>query len=320
MKYLFLLGLVLASGFVRAQQGADSLGTTDTVRSSAGPARVARPQKTVSPDPEASGQPDLSLPNTRRDVIHVAPAKFWESDSFLYTRHPYFSFTNATRYGVTIRQWQGKEAIFYTLVGLLIFFALIKNGFYRYIQDLLKIFFRTTVRQRQIKEQLLQSPLPSLLLNIFFLLSIGMFLALLAQQVGWGLQYGFWMLFLYAVLALVAIYGVKYLTLKFLGWALQVSEASDAYIFEVFTTNKIIGMALLPSLVMLALAYGIVSQVAITVGICIIVGLFAYRYFLSYVTIHRQIRIGFFHFFIYLCAFEIAPLLLINKLLFTFLR
>ena len=147
-----------------------------------------------------------------------------------------------------------------------------------------------------------------------------MFLALLAQQVGWGLQYGFWMLFLYAVLALVAIYGVKYLTLKFLGWALQVSEASDAYIFVVFTTNKIIGMALLPSLVMLALAYGIVSQVAITVGICIIVGLFAYRYFLSYVTIHRQIRISFFHFFIYLCAFEIAPLLLINKLLFTFLR
>jgi hypothetical protein len=44
-----------------------------------------------------------------------------------------------------------------------------------------------------------------------------------------------------------------------------------------------------------------------------------YRYFLSYVTIHRQIRINFLHFIIYLAAFEIAPLLLINKLLLTIL-
>jgi hypothetical protein len=31
------------------------------------------------------------------------------------------------------------------------------------------------------------------------------------------------------------------------------------------------------------------------------------------------VRISLFHFFLYLCAFEIIPLLLINKLLFRFL-
>lgn len=262
---------------------------------------------------------DTILPNTRRDTIVVASGKFWQADSFLYTRHPYFNFTHPTRYAISIRQWQGKDVIFYSIISLLIFFALIKNGFYRYLQDLTKIFFRSTLRQRQLREQLVQSPLPSLLLNIFFLLSVGMFLTLVLQHSGMGMQIDFWMLFLYVVAALILIYGVKYLSLKFMGWALQVAEAADAYIFIVFTTNKILSIALLPFLIVLAFTSGVISQVATTLGVSLIVGLFAYRYFLSYVSIHRQIKVSFFHFFIYLCAFEIVPLLLINKVLFTFL-
>ena len=263
---------------------------------------------------------DSTLSNTRRDTIFVAANNFWSADSFLYTNHPYFKFENPTRHTISIRQWQGKEAIFYSLIGLLIFFALIKNGFYRYIQDLTKIFFRTTLRQRQLRDQLLQTPLPSLLLNIFFLLSTGMFLALLVQYSGWGSQFHFWMLFLYAVIGLVIVYGIKFLVLKFLGWALQVVEATNAYIFIVFTTNKIIGIALLPFLIVLAFSNGMISQVAITLGVSMVIGLFAYRFFLSYISVHRQVKISLFHFLLYLCAFEIIPLLLINKLLFTFLR
>jgi hypothetical protein len=259
------------------------------------------------------------MSNTRRDTIVVAKANFLQADSFLYTGHPYFRFTHPTRYTISVRQWQGKEAIFYSLIGLLIFFALIKNSFQRYIQDLFKIFFRTTVRQRQIKDQLVQSPLPSLLLNIFFTLSIGMFVALLIQYFGLGRQFGFWMLFLYCVGGLVAIYAMKFLALKFMGWILQVSEAVDAYIFIVFTANKILGIALLPFVILLAFSYGIVCQVSVTLGIMLALGLLAYRYFLSYISVHRQIKINFFHFLVYLCAFEIAPLLLINKLLFTVL-
>jgi hypothetical protein len=313
IKYLVLIWIILSGQEMLAQTAQDSLPVADTTQRSP---IVNRNIRAAAP---AVFEADSTLPNTRRNRITVPRENFWQADSFLYTHHPYYNFTNATRRSISNRQWQGKEAIFYSLVGLLIFFALVKNGFYRYIQDLLKIFFRTTVRQRQIKEQLVQSPLPSLLLNIFFLLSLGMFLALLIQHWGFGRHYNFWLLFLYCVVGLIAIYTVKYSVLKFIGWVLQVPEATEAYIFIVFATNKIIGIALLPFLIMLAFAYGVVNQVAVTAGISVIIGLFAYRYFLSYVSIHRQIKISFFHFLLYLCAFEIAPLLLINKLLFTFL-
>ena len=104
-----------------------------------------------------------------------------------------------------------------------------------------------------------------------------------------------------------------------MGWIFEVSEVVDAYIFIVFTTNKIIGMLLLPFLVVLALTYGLLNQAAMNLGIFILLLLFAYRFFLSYVSVHRLVRINFFHFILYLMAFEVVPLLLINKVLFRIL-
>ncbi|HJW18779.1 MAG TPA: hypothetical protein VJ499_16735, partial [Flavisolibacter sp.] len=169
LKYLFLFGMILVGVNSWSQEVNDSIPLTDTI---AKPIKTTRkPAQVLTSRPAQSDTatiPEIFLPNTRRDTIW-AVQQGYNSDSAKYIGHPFFQFTNPTRHSISIKQWQGKEAIFYTLIGLLIFFALIKNGFYRYIQDLFKIFFRTSVRQRQIKEQLVSSPLPSLLLNIFFL-------------------------------------------------------------------------------------------------------------------------------------------------------
>jgi hypothetical protein len=243
----------------------------------------------------------------------------WLADTFLYTKHPFYRFTDPVHYGVSLKSWEGKESLFYSLIVLLILFALIRNGFHRYLSDLFSIYFRTTIRQRQVKEQLIQSPLPSLLLNLYFLLSAGMFATVLLQNYELGHQFNFWLLFFYCVVALTAIYGAKYISLKFFGWIFQISDAIDSYIFIVFTTNKILGLALLPFVIILSFSAGVFNQVALTLSVIVVISFFLYRYFLSYVSVQKQMRISFFHFVLYFCAFEIAPLLLINKLLFTFL-
>ncbi|MGZ8543690.1 MAG: DUF4271 domain-containing protein [Flavisolibacter sp.] len=310
VKY-FLLLILISAGMVVYAQDTLPAPVPDTGR------RVVRQQRQMIskpvPAPVTRYLPHFRLPDSSFLGSPINP------DSAVMAGHPIFRFTNPVRYSITIRKWEGKETIFYAIIALLLFFALIRNGFTRYISDLFKIFFRTTVKQRQIKEQLVQSPLPSLLLNIFFLLSGGMFLALLLHYYGMGLNYDFWELFFYCMTGLLAVYGVKFISLKLLGWVFQVSDSIDAYIFVVFTTNKVIGMALVPFLVILGFTQGLVNQSAMTLSIIVVLGLFAYRFFLSYSTLHRQIRISFFHFFLYLCAFEIAPLLLINKLLFRFL-
>jgi hypothetical protein len=315
-KYFVFIWMILCAESLAAQDSLQPvpIDTPKRVTVVRKPPAIRKPvlQKTDST------KADSVLSPVRIDLGSVA-RKAPLTDSILYAYQPYYRFTDPIHYSITIKKWEGKEPIFYSIIALLIFFALIRNGFHRYLDDLVKTFFRTTVKQRQTKEQLVQSPLPSLLLNIFFLLSIGMFLALLLQYFKLGMQFNFWILFLYCVIGLMAIYAAKYITLRFFGWIFQVSEAIDSYIFIVFATNKIIGIALLPFLVILAFTFGSFNQVAMTLSIAVVLGLLAYRFFLSYITIHRQVRISLFHFFLYLCAFEIIPLLLINKLLFRFL-
>ncbi len=306
VKYILFLMLVSAGLMTYAQDT-----SPDTT------SRVVRPQRQIIRNPAPVKVPRYLTPFRVPDSIYMGSRI--NPDSAVLASHPYFRFTSPVRYSITIRKWEGKETIFYAIIALLLFFALIRNGFTRYISDLFKIFLRTTVKQRQIKEQLVQSPLPSLLLNIFFLLSGGMFLALLLHHYQLGLDFDFWELFFYCVTGLLAVYAVKFISLKLLGWIFQVSDSIDSYIFVVFTTNKVIGMALVPFLVILGFTQGLVNSTAMTLSIMVVLGLFAYRFFLSYSTLHRQIHISIFHFFLYLCAFEIAPLLLINKLLFRFL-
>jgi len=275
---------------------------------------VIRPVKKIVRRKDSTAVPDTF--QSKRIIMKFTGVSF---DTLLLSQHPYFSFNNPVRYSVTVKKWTGKETIFYSMIALLLFFALIRNGFRKYIQDLMKIFLRTSINQRQIKEQLLQSPLPSLLLNIFYLLSAGMFIPLILGFFHLADGYNFWMLFLYSMLGLIIIYTLKFISLKVLGWVFQVSEAVDSYIFIVFTTNKVIGMALLPFLVVMAFTFGFIHDAAMNLSLFLIVVLFAYRYFLSYISVHRLVKIGFFHFLLYLFAFEIVPLLLINKLLFRIL-
>jgi hypothetical protein len=187
------------------------------------------------------------------------------------------------------------------------------------MQDLFRMFLQTSLKQRQIKEQLMQAPLPSLLLNIFFFISASLYLTLLFRYHDLGMQFRFWMLAVYCFLGLVGIYLLKFLVLRIFGWIFRVREATDSYIFIVFTANKILGMALMPFVILLAFTTGETTMYSIMMSYLLIGAVFLYRYILAYTSIQRQIRLQFFHFLIYLAAFEVAPLLLINKLLFQFL-
>lgn len=262
----------------------------------------------------------IDVLNTEDTLKAIVPQVFFiRFDTALYKGHPFYHFENPVRFIAPKKIWEGKDLFFYMVLTLLIFFALIKNAFNRYLKDLSRLFFRTTIKHRQVKEQLMQAPLPSLLLNILFVLSGALFINLVLQHYGLGRDYNFWMLLLYSALALTGIYLVKFLTLKLCGWLFRLSDATDAYIFIVFTINKIVGIALLPLIILLAFTKGSFNEVALTLSLVLVGGIFLYRFFLSYMSLHRQVKIQFFHFFLYLCAFEIAPLLLINKLLFHFL-
>jgi hypothetical protein len=61
-----------------------------------------------------------------------------------------------------------------------------------------------------------------------------------------------------------------------------------------------------------------VVSIVVTLTYIIILIFFGYRYIISYRAVRKEIKVSQFHFFLYLCALEIIPLVLIYKVLLEF--
>jgi hypothetical protein len=254
-----------------------------------------------------------------KDTEWAAIAVQYPGKNFIlhaYQMNKFFGFSSSLlSIASNKKEFKGKEILFYTLVALLLFFAFIKFSFPKYLGDLFRVAFRTTLKQRQIGEQLIQTPLPSLLLNFFFLAAVAFYISFVLEHYQLATDYGFWLLYFYCFVALAVIYVIKFLSLKFFGWLFNIRETTDGYIFIVFMINKIIGIYVLPFLILLAFTDKNIYQVAFALSYIGIFGLLGYRFILSYGLVRTQIRVNPFHFFLYLCAFEFVPLLLIYKAL-----
>jgi hypothetical protein len=195
---------------------------------------------------------------------------------------------------------------------------MLRRAFPKYFSDLFRLFFRTTLKQRQLRDQLTQTPLPSLLFNGFFVLSGGLYITFLLKHFAIDPLESFWITFLYACMGLIACYFVKYAGLKICGWLFSMDEAADSYVFIVFIVNKMAGILLLPLLLMLAFSLGEVYTAGLGFSWCLLGGLLIYRFILTYGAVRNQVKLNMFHFFLYIAAFEIAPLLLVYKALLIF--
>lgn len=235
--------------------------------------------------------------------------------------HPFFDFkTRPVVIPSNIKVFKGKETFFYVIMGLVLAFALLKLAFAKYFNDLFRVFFQTTMKQRQIREQLMQTPVPSLGFNLFFLASAGLYINFLLFHFNVRPVNNFWVLYLYCCAGLAAIYIGKFLVLKLCGWMFNVRQASDSYIFIVFIINKVIGIFLLPFLALLAFSSEPLRSIALTVSWAGILLLFLYRFILGYSAARNEVRFNLFHFLLYILAFEAAPLLLIYRLLLFFFK
>ncbi len=207
------------------------------------------------------------------------------------------------------------DALFYILLAIFLLLALTKSLFPKYFFQVFKFSYQSILSPKASREQMLQNNLPSALMNLVFLMSGGLLIAMLARYYNWViLDYG--ELFLYATMLLGAVYLVKFSFVHFAGWVFNAPQFAGMYNNIVFTVNKILGMLLLPLLLIIAFGDDGFKKTAITISACLIIFLFLYRYFFSLATMRSNVNITAFHFFVYLCTVEIMPLLIIYKVFF----
>lgn len=325
-RHLFLFLLLFFSGKTLFAQSDTILPPKiDSTKPQAQTDTVKQPKKVIKNPVRDTLQPTVGIDSNLQKPVQDTSWKTIKDSTFQNTNQvdtvvlkPIGSSEKLP--GTPKKFFEGKEILFYSLIVLLLLFALLRNLFPKYFGDLFRLFFRTTLKQRQIKEQLMQTTLPSLVFNLFFVITAAFYIDLLLQHFNLLPVQNFWLLFFYCFVGLLIIYLLKYIGLKISGWLFNMRDAAESYIFIVFIVNKMAGIYLLPFLILLAFTEGEPYHIFLILSWVGILILLIYRFILTFSAVHNQIKVNLFHFFLYLSAFEVAPVLLIYKLLLYLFR
>lgn len=218
-----------------------------------------------------------------------------------------------------MRQDPQQDWLIYLIGGVLLLLGIIRSSYLKYFTDLFRAFMNPTLSQRQLKDQLSQSPFPNFLLNTFFAISLGLYLYLAMQRLNYPTDAIAWLLIPGLILLVGIIYLVKFIVLRFCGWLFGNAELIDGYVFILYLINKVVGILLTPFLVILAFCKPEIALPCLYISIFLIVLLVVYRYIRSYSLVHQHLSFSKLHFFLYLCAFEVVPVLIITKVLLIWL-
>ncbi len=203
-----------------------------------------------------------------------------------------------------------------SLIALVALFTWFRFFYYRIFRQLYTSFYNITTTNQIVRDESVLLQRASLILSVISYMLMGLFLYQLSIFLAWdmGILQGGLMRFVFLSLSVAIAYSVKMISLRFLSSVFEIEKPVALYIFNIFLMIMMIGLLLLP--INILLAYGPLEYrpYVVLVALSIIALLFLYR-------IIRAIGIwlgisGFslFYLFLYLCTFEIAPLLIIWKL------
>ena len=215
---------------------------------------------------------------------------------------------------VTVHESLSREFLFYALAFLILLFALFKVFYTRYFNTIFRVFFNTSLRQTQLTDILLQARLPSLIFNIFFVLSTGIYVWFVQQFYRDNKSGNTISMISICIGAVALIYICKYFGLKLIGWLTGMQEAADSYIFIIFLINKIAGIVLIPFIILLGFAKQGWMEPLVYSSFFVVGILFLLRYLRSYSLLRHKITISRFHFLLYVAALEILPLIIIFRI------
>ncbi|PWV54142.1 DUF4271 domain-containing protein [Chitinophaga sp. S165] len=285
------------------------------------PAAPAAPAVTPSTTPAVATVPAKAAASTD-SVQQQAVVPLKQETAFelflkeLTAKNVFLKANKPSRLDVNkLRVYEDLDWLVYVMAGVVLLLGIIRLSYLKYFSDLFRAFLNPTLSQRQLKDQLSQSPFPNFLLNSYFVISLALYLYLLMYRQQYITSNTAWMAIPGLIVLVAMVYGVKYVMLRFCGWLFGSAELADAYIFILYLINKVLGILLVPFLVILAFCTPQLAKAFMYISIFFIVLLVAYRYIRSYSVVKQYLSFSRLHFFLYLCAFEVAPVLIITKVL-----
>ncbi len=195
------------------------------------------------------------------------------------------------------------------LIGLAFFITIFRN----YLTKVYRSFFNHNILRLSHREQRSSVDFPYLFLYLLFFINLSIFIFLsatkfypqyVAADASNLLQIG-------GVVA--GTYALKHFVLNFLDYVFQIKPEMGLYNFTIMVFNNMLGIILVPLNFAIAFASPGLAKSLIFIGLLAILGVFLFKALRSFLLAMKLFSFHKFHFFIYLCAVEIAPVIVLIK-------
>jgi hypothetical protein len=181
------------------------------------------------------------------------------------------------------------------------------------LNQVIKAFYINRFASQLAREEVSIVNRVSVILSIIFLFSMTLFTWQVIAFYGWAHSVDQSTLFFSILAIVIAIYTVKFTSIKFFGFVFKTTKESDEYALTVLLFINSLGLFLLPIVVCIAFAQNV------SIGIFINIGLYTLGLFLLTRIVRgliigiNSIRVSKLYLFLYLCSLEILPLLIMIK-------
>ncbi|MDX1667167.1 MAG: DUF4271 domain-containing protein [Saprospiraceae bacterium] len=178
-----------------------------------------------------------------------------------------------------------------------------------------RAFLNENLMNQLYRNQAARGNLPFLLLYGMFFINAAAFLFFLMYHSGYLSTPPYWKAYLFILVGLVSVFLFKHLLLFILGSIFPLRSEMSLYSFTIIVFSIILGFALLPLNLLAAYAPSQLIWPALYTGIGIAGATYLYRSVRGLIIGYNYLFFHKFHFLLYICTVEIAPALVLLKLI-----
>ena len=233
--------------------------------------------------------------------------------SNLMLRYKDFATVPVSKYRLGRPVPKGEMWVLGVVALLLTIFAVLKRSFSKHLQTIVQSFFSNRVLNNLNKEDNLFSSWPFLLLFIQFGFTVGMFFYLVSQFYHIAFSGSGFRFYLSVSVLIIVLYILKIIILRLLGHLFDIQKVVNEYVTILYLSYFNLSLLFIPLVIAFALSPLKYGPYYIAISFVILVLVFVFQFIRAGVNILSHHRFSKVYLFLYFCALEICPILILIK-------
>ena len=174
-------------------------------------------------------------------------------------------------------------------------------------------FLNANMLNQLYRERSLVTNIPYLILYGLFFLNAGIFALLLTKYFGIPIVGSHIGSLLICIGGIAAFFLMRHALLNIVGYIFPVEKETGVFSFSLNIFNIVIGLLLVPMILFVAYSPDSLAETLIPVFLFLLVAIYSYLILRGLLIANRYVLLHKFHFLLYICVVEIAPLMIVTK-------